>query len=714
MTTPTATPVPSNAAADLLFNAEKIDEAVTSLALTYLDRFGASHKTMAGAVASISAVNIRGAWVTATAYATLDVVSNGGAWYISLDNHTSGATFAGDTAAHWRVYQGVLASDLADITVGTKGPGAVGAPRATLTYPTDSLGAYLRSEVNVFQYIPPAQWAAILAGTSTYDATADINSAITAAIARPPCRVVFPCGKYRLDDTLGPYAASDLTIDLCGSTLDFGAVQTTVFDRLIYFAGTYGATAALTTNAAQGATTLAINSSGFAVGDFVRVYSSTIWDSTRTSTKIGEISVIDTVPSGAAINLVDATHSAYTTAATGTVQKLTMCRNVHIMNGTILGPTANDQLAGIEIRLGLNCSVQRIHSRDVDNHHIKLTDCVLSNVSFCHFHESYENSQAYAVSFCDASQDCLAFGNTMRDVRHAFTTNNNTTTSFGITRRCTIQSNHVFNNVPNFGGSSGDALDTHAGSDDISFIDNTVEGAYGIGINIEARTATARGNRVRGATASGLRFAPYCDLEPAEAVLSDNDIQSVGDGGSTDYGMVIAPSVNSVRRLVMDANRVLSVNNAISLQGTASFKITNFSLAGNIAEIWSAGPGTPGTHGIEMTYCEKGSLTGGRAQGTTRGAELADCSHVSVVGVQAELTGTSGATGYAIRASGSSVRINMTGNTAIYSATGISSTIGVSASGGSSYCGVWSNITSGFGTSASSGGGTGSADANNI
>lgn len=107
MTTPTALPVPSNAAADLLFNAEKLDEVVNTSALTYQDRFGRPRMTVAGAVNDLKSINPRGAWTTATAYAAKDVVSNGGSWYICVDPHTSGATFAGDSA-RWRVYQGEI------------------------------------------------------------------------------------------------------------------------------------------------------------------------------------------------------------------------------------------------------------------------------------------------------------------------------------------------------------------------------------------------------------------------------------------------------------------------------------------------------------------------------------------------------------------------------------------------------------------------------
>lgn len=101
----TSLPVPSSSPVDLLFNAEKIDEAVNSSANTYLDRFSVARQTLVGAVASISATNPRGPWATATLYAAKDVVSSGGTWYICVLGHTSGATFAGDLSAYWRVHQ---------------------------------------------------------------------------------------------------------------------------------------------------------------------------------------------------------------------------------------------------------------------------------------------------------------------------------------------------------------------------------------------------------------------------------------------------------------------------------------------------------------------------------------------------------------------------------------------------------------------------------
>jgi hypothetical protein len=51
-----------------------------------------------------------------------------------------------------------------------------------------ALKAVPESAVSALIYVPPAQWAAIFAGTSTYDAAADINAAIAAntTVVLPP------------------------------------------------------------------------------------------------------------------------------------------------------------------------------------------------------------------------------------------------------------------------------------------------------------------------------------------------------------------------------------------------------------------------------------------------------------------------------------------------------------------------------------------------
>ncbi len=172
---PSTNPVPSQAAQDLLFNAEKLDEALSSSSLQYVDRLGASRLTLAGAVARISAVNPRGNWATATLYAARDIVLNSGTWYIALDQHTSGATFAGDQTAHWRVYQGVVSTDLDDTASASKNVGMIKL-NATLNYVAGTLGARLREQVSVKDF----PWLA--KGDGSTDDTAAIQAAINTGL----------------------------------------------------------------------------------------------------------------------------------------------------------------------------------------------------------------------------------------------------------------------------------------------------------------------------------------------------------------------------------------------------------------------------------------------------------------------------------------------------------------------------------------------------
>ena len=118
MTTPTANPIPSTSPLDLLFNAETLDQIINGASASVPDRFGIGRLTLAGALARLGTITSRGSWVTATLYQFGDLVNNAGTWYISLDTHTSGASFAGDQAAHWRIYQGVNAGDLASQSAG--------------------------------------------------------------------------------------------------------------------------------------------------------------------------------------------------------------------------------------------------------------------------------------------------------------------------------------------------------------------------------------------------------------------------------------------------------------------------------------------------------------------------------------------------------------------------------------------------------------------
>lgn len=91
---------------------DHIADIATSLSATATDRLGTTKKTLQGAIASIAAIDVKGAWATTTGYVVKDAVLESGTWYICLITHTSG-TFATDLAAgKWSILQGITDANL--------------------------------------------------------------------------------------------------------------------------------------------------------------------------------------------------------------------------------------------------------------------------------------------------------------------------------------------------------------------------------------------------------------------------------------------------------------------------------------------------------------------------------------------------------------------------------------------------------------------------
>ena len=108
MPVPTITSL-NNAALDLAH----MEVVATSPAANATDRLGNSKMTLAGAVASIASINVRGAWAASTVYAIKDVVLQAGTYYICVSGHTSSGTFAADSPTKWRIQQGVIKAEQA-------------------------------------------------------------------------------------------------------------------------------------------------------------------------------------------------------------------------------------------------------------------------------------------------------------------------------------------------------------------------------------------------------------------------------------------------------------------------------------------------------------------------------------------------------------------------------------------------------------------------
>lgn len=179
----TAVTIPdlNNAKTDL----DHIATVANSTALTATDRMGHTKDTVAGAIYKIAGITNRGAWATATAYATKDIVLQGGVWYVAVVAHTSSAAFATDSASKWRVYQGVTSGDLS----ATTGAALVGTSQA-------GTGAVLRTAQDKLREIVSVKdFGAV--GNGVADDTSKVHAAITYAKGIGAA-VFFPAGVYRV------------------------------------------------------------------------------------------------------------------------------------------------------------------------------------------------------------------------------------------------------------------------------------------------------------------------------------------------------------------------------------------------------------------------------------------------------------------------------------------------------------------------------------
>jgi hypothetical protein len=522
-------------------------------------------------------------------------------------------------------------------------------------------------------------------------------------------KVLFPHGKtFLCNQPLGTYTLSDLIIDFNGSTLDFANVSANIGYDLLGFSGSYSTGISLTTDASKLSETIITgNTAGFVAGDMVRVYSNTIWDSQRTSSRIGEIAFIKTIDSATQLTLTTPLFDTYLVSASAKIEKLNPVENITIMNGTIIGNRANDEHMGIKITLGKSCLISNMITKDIDKRHIVLMDCIDSDVENCRLFEANHTSQAYGVSFVDCTRDCVASGNHFTHIRHSMTTNNSSTDSWGIVRRILFEGNTVMDTANDLSGGYGDAIDTHAGCEFISIINNSVNGCEGSGINVEGKSAIIANNRIQNVGMAGIYLRPYAD-QPSQFIVTGNEITlGVGDAsGASDYGIFCLAGVDDVEYLNISNNTAESQISPIYVNGTSPKKIKKFVANGNILKCLRSGST------LNVNNVILGSLTGNVIEALLIGINVVDSSNIAVSGNSVKITG-SGTTCYGVQASGICEALNVTGNTIKNEGT-FANQYSVLFNANGTYSAITSNVSRGFANGYYIGTGTGNIQANNI
>jgi hypothetical protein len=520
-------------------------------------------------------------------------------------------------------------------------------------------------------------------------------------------KIVFPQGKiFKFTSLLGVQTLPNVFIDLNGSTLDFSGVPASSTDSWLQFSGSLETPLSLTVNATEGSKIVACDTATLKKGDMVKIYSNKIWDSTRTSTRIGEICFVESIDSSSQLTITTPLQDTYNLTDTAMIVKIIPVE-INLMNGTIIGPTGDNEARGFRITRGKNCFIQNVRIEGFDVNQMQLTDCVRSTVNNCYFQEANHSQMAYGMSFADASQDCIASNNHFTDVRHSLSTNNNISTSWGITRRILFIGNTVTDSSPAIGGAGGDAIDTHAGSDDIFIIDNTVFSSSGVGINVEANRATVRGNRVKGSGSVGVQWQPYADGRKSQILISDNQLTGVGDGVGSDYGIMCQVRVGDCESAVINGNEVESQNAGIRLVTSNGMRFKRGSVTGNNCKVNVSG------YGIDINTSDLIAVSGNTVDSLSFGIGFTDSFNCSASGNTVELKATSG-NSHGVRITGTSKRCSAVGNTVKHSGVASASSYGASCADTATYNLLLGNVTEGFTTSVFAGVGTGNVIANNI
>lgn len=139
--------------------------------------------------------------------------------------------FVGRTVSHTIIVRYTQLAPSDSVLRGDLLSAAVGKGTALLSFTPGSVGALTRGlhgkldeTISVLDYIPEEEHAAILAGTSTYDATAGVQAAITAAILGR--RKLSAPGHYRTTAPINVTGAMTLDGDGCEMQVaDLGSVQ---------------------------------------------------------------------------------------------------------------------------------------------------------------------------------------------------------------------------------------------------------------------------------------------------------------------------------------------------------------------------------------------------------------------------------------------------------------------------------------------------------
>lgn len=199
---------------------DHIAEIATSTKPTAADRMGRTKFTVRGAIDSLKAFNVRGAFVAGTPYVTKDVYLSNGVAYVVLVDHVASTIAADLQAGKVTVHQGATREELA----APSGSSLIG-------FLQDGIGAVVRWILDKLrESVSPEDFGAV--GDGIVNDSAAYQRAVTHCVKKK--RKLYLPNKYRLDDPIDCAPDGIRTgLTMQGSGMAAGQI-TTSYDGILF------------------------------------------------------------------------------------------------------------------------------------------------------------------------------------------------------------------------------------------------------------------------------------------------------------------------------------------------------------------------------------------------------------------------------------------------------------------------------------------------
>lgn len=456
--------------------------------------------------------------------------------------------------------------------------------------------------------------------------------------------------------------------------------------------GTLGSAIELAANLAYATRSVTLsNTSDYAAGDWLLIYSDTLWGTTSAGV-IGEIARIKTVDSTTQLTLETPAHNTYTTAANAAVQRLEEeVGAVRFKGVTMYGSGPGLRQKGIVCTHAVDVLVDDCDISLFDTALVEFYGCVDARVRNSELRESRRTGFAYGVLVQRGCRDVLVEGCHFSWMRHAVTIGG----SAWVNRYIRVLGNHIDYGV--------DGLDAHTNAQFFEFSNNTIScsnaadiSAATDGIIVQGADFIISNNIVRYPAQTGIWWQNFVEGHPTQptGIITGNLIVSPGtqgiyvqNVGQDIKGLTIANNVVQnvrgtgtggiyvfaddfdIRRVTVTGNVLTECqNHGIQLRASTG-ALEDATVSANQVEVTND---TDAVDGIRVLTCSRVTISGNTVEvaNTARhGILTSEASELVIVGNSLKLPAS--ATGHCINIGGTGESMVIQGNRGVNGATGL-------------------------------------------